>query len=234
MGIFNRKTSIAKSGLLKGATDRHSHILYGVDDGIRDLVDSLACLEYYEKLGVADLWLTPHIMEDVPNTTERLKARFNELCKSYQGPIRLHLAAEYMMDSLLLEKLAAHDLLTMEDNIVLVETSTWRAPEDWLYFLEKIQAAGYKPLFAHVERYQYLKAEDYDKLYRMGIRMQLNYGSLTGFYGETAQRKSRELLAKGYYSYCGSDCHRLHNVEKQFTSDCLKKAELSLLRDCIR
>lgn len=234
MGLFNRKQNILKSGILRGATDRHSHILYGVDDGVRDLRDSLEILSYYEQAGLADLWLTPHIMEDVPNTCERLKARFAELNKAYPGPIRLHLAAEYMLDSLFLARLKEHDLLTMDDNKVLVETSTWRAPEDWLYFFSQIRAEGYSPVFAHVERYQYLSSEDYEKLHDMGIEMQLNFGSLTGFYGETAKRKSRDLLAKGYYSCCGSDCHRMHNIVKQYSDDCLSKADQAMLKELFR
>ena len=47
--------------------------------------DSLAVLDYYESLGMSEVWLTPHIMEDIPNTTDDLKKRFEELCKHYKG-----------------------------------------------------------------------------------------------------------------------------------------------------
>ncbi len=230
MGLFKHKESLIDSGLLSGAADRHSHILYGVDDGVRELKESLEILSFLETQGLGDLWLTPHVMEDVPNTTERLQKRFGQLCELYSGPVRLHLAAEYMMDALLLERLASHDLLTMEDKILLVETSTWRAPENWKYLFEKMQAEGYRPLFAHVERYQYMTDEDYDELHEKGVLMQLNYGSLTGFYGESAMRKAHELLAKGYYTFCGSDCHRFSNLQQQYSAKSLKPGELNALK----
>ena len=59
-----------EAGLLKGAVDHHSHILYGVDDGVSTEEESLSILSYLEQAGLKTLWLTPHTMEDVPNTTE--------------------------------------------------------------------------------------------------------------------------------------------------------------------
>ena len=92
--FLQSKKSITDSGLLRGAVDNHSHILPGVDDGVRSMDESLAILSYLEEIGLSTLWLTPHTMEDVPNTTEGLKARFQKLKDAYHGPIRLNLASE--------------------------------------------------------------------------------------------------------------------------------------------
>ena len=82
------------SGVLQGAADRHTHILFGVDDGIKTLEDALAVLAVEEAAGISDVWCTPHVMEDMPNTTKVLKERFLLLKAAYKGNIRLHLAAE--------------------------------------------------------------------------------------------------------------------------------------------
>ena len=100
MMLFHKKKTISKDNSLCGFTDHHSHILFGVDDGIQTLSDSLSVLERYASLGVSSVWCTPHIMEDVPNTTSALRERFEELQAAWQGPVRLHLAAENMLDSL--------------------------------------------------------------------------------------------------------------------------------------
>lgn len=226
MGIFDffrRKQSLLESGVLKGLTDRHSHILFGVDDGVRTIEDSLAVLAYEEEIGIKEVWCTPHIMEDVPNTTEQLRERFAKLQDAYNGPITLHLAAEYMLDTLFEERFKAGDLLTMEDNTVLVETSTWNPPADMTGTLRRIQKAGYRPLLAHPERYRYMNEPGYERLHKMGIHFQLNAGSLVGYYGETAMRKSHELLEKGWYSEIGSDCHRLATIQEQYTRETLSK-----------
>lgn len=99
MWFWNKKHTIATSGILSGATDHHSHILPGVDDGVETLEEALRILSEYETLGIKELWLTPHIMEDIPNTPKKLTARFNELKAAYTGNITLHLAAEYMIDN---------------------------------------------------------------------------------------------------------------------------------------
>ena len=99
MFFFNKKHTIAASGILQGATDHHSHILPGVDDGVETIAEALHILATYESLGIKELWLTPHIMEDIPNSPAKLQARFEELKAAYTGNITLHLAAEYMIDN---------------------------------------------------------------------------------------------------------------------------------------
>lgn len=99
MWPFSKKRTIAQSGILAGCTDHHSHILPGVDDGVESMDEALRILATYEAAGVKELWLTPHIMEDIPNTPEKLQARFAELTARYKGSITLHLAAEYMIDN---------------------------------------------------------------------------------------------------------------------------------------
>ena len=100
MWPFSRYISVSSKGILQGMTDCHSHLLPGVDDGVRTAEESLRILEEMERQGIRKLWLTPHIMEDIPNTTDALKTRFRTLCESYRGNIRLELAAEYMLDNL--------------------------------------------------------------------------------------------------------------------------------------
>lgn len=233
MGFFDfikRKQSLQSSGILQGVTDRHSHILFGVDDGIRTLEDSLAVLAYDEEVGIKEVWCTPHIMEDVPNTTEALRERFAQLQEAYNGPIKIHLAAEYMLDTLFEERFKAGDLLTMEDNTILVETSTWNPPTDMTGTLRRIQKAGYRPLLAHPERYRYLTEPGYERLHKMGVHFQLNLGSLVGYYGETAMGKAHDLLEKGWYSEVGSDCHRLATIKEQYTREVLTKDIVSRLQ----
>lgn len=229
LNFLSPKQSIAESGILAGSTDCHSHILYGVDDGIRVSEDSLAVLAYEESLGVKEVWCTPHIMEDVPNTTESLKAKFEELCNLYKGPIKLHLAAEYMLDTVFEQRLKDRDLLTMEDDTLLVEVSVMAEPYDLVGMLKEIMSAGYHSLLAHPERYRYLTEKDYNMLHELGVKFQLNLASVTGYYGTEAQSKASYILAKGWYSATGSDCHRLRSIKDQYTRKELKKKTIQQL-----
>lgn len=221
--LFNSRRSLQESEILRGTCDRHSHILYGVDDGVRTSEESLSILSYLEKLGVKELWCTPHVMEDAPNTTDKLKSRFSELTLMYEGSIRLHLAAEYMMDNLFVERLKSRDLLTMDDDIVLVETSTVVPPYDLHGTLSDMMSAGYRPMLAHPERYRFLELADLRQLHSQGVLLQLNIASLTGYYGNTARAKAESLLKDGLYAAYGSDCHREKVIKDQYSRQELKK-----------
>lgn len=203
------------SSLLTNFTDHHSHILPGVDDGVKKMEVSLKVLERYEQLGIAEVWCTPHVMEDIPNTTAGLQARFAELCEAYQGPIKLHLAAEYMMDALFEERLEQDDLLKLgnDGNQVLVETSYFNPPMDLDSILRRIKQKGLYPMLAHPERYVYMGKDRYKALKESGIRFQLNLSSLAGGYGSEAKDKANWILKQGYYNIAGSDLHSSKNID---------------------
>lgn len=196
-------------------TDFHCHILPGVDDGVSTMEDSLAILSEYESLGITTVWCTPHVMEDCPNTTEGLKARFSQLRLEYKGTISLNLAAEYMMDNLFLERLESGDLLTL-DGKVLVETSYFNPPANLDDTLERIKSKGFFPILAHPERYMYMSKEDYRKYKASDIFFQMNLGSLKGYYGRHVKKKAKWLKRKGFYEYSGSDLHSRSMVSHIF------------------
>ena len=229
--IFNTKKKLINTGIFSGATDWHSHILPGVDDGVQQMEESLAVLEYYEKIGIKEVWLTPHIMEDWPNTPEELQARFQELQAAYQGPVKLNLAAENMLDNLFTERLAAKQLMPIgpKRDHLLVETSYFQPPIDFYETLKRIQEIGYTPILAHPERYIYMEDSDYERLVSMKVKLQLNIVSLVGAYGKPAQEKAQMLLSKGCYSFFGSDLHRLRAFMAGVNVKGLKKEQVTML-----
>lgn len=217
--------------MLSGLTDWHTHLLPGVDDGFKTMEESLEALRHFDAQGVDTVWLTPHIMEDYPNTTDKLRSRFEELQKAWTGNLKLRLASENMLDPLFEERLAAADLLPIGENAdhLLVETSYFSAPMGFDDMIDSIMKAGYYPLLAHPERYTYMNEADYIRLHDKGVKMQLNYVSLVGGYGETARKKSVWLLKNGYIDVVGSDMHRLKSNQTLIAQKPAKKEHLDLL-----
>ncbi|MBR3012460.1 MAG: capsular biosynthesis protein [Bacteroidales bacterium] len=235
MGLFSHKYSITDKRLLEGATDHHSHILFGVDDGVSKAEESLAILAILEEAGLKSLWLTPHTMEDVPNTTEGLRKRFAELKAMYNGPIELHLASEYMMDELFERHLAEKDFLFhREEGSVLMETSTWSGPYNFWDMVDRTMRAGFRPVLAHPERYEYMGEKEYSKLHGMGVRLQLNYPSLLGYYGSHVKAKAEFILKKGWYDMAGSDCHRIRSIRHILEEKVLKKDMAESLKGVLK
>ncbi len=202
-----------------GCTDYHSHILPGVDDGISLLEDSLAVLNEYEAAGIRELWLTPHVMEDCPNTTEGLRKVFGELSEAYSGSVSLHLASENMLDGLFQERLSSGDLLPIgrDGNCLLVETSYFNPPIGLHEFIGRIKSAGYFPVLAHPERYTYMNEKDYSDLKEKGVLFQLNIASVAGMYGMTAKKKAEYIMSKGWYDISGTDVHRVIQFSKMMS-----------------
>ena len=232
MWPFSSKYNLLQSGIFNGWTDRHSHILPGVDDGIQSVKDSLAILTMYEQMGVKKVWLTPHIMEDCPNTPEKLKARFEELESAYQGKIELSLSAENMMDGLFVKRLEQGILMPYGDNQdeLLIETSYVQPPMGMEGILRDMRKAGYIPVLAHPERYLYMDAEKYENIKEMGVKFQLNVTSLIGAYGKQVKERAEYLLNEGYYNYSGSDAHSYHAIQRAFEHKSLKKDAISAIR----
>ena len=231
MWPFTRKFALQGAGYFHDWTDWHCHILPGVDDGIRTMEDSLKVLSFYADIGVREVWLTPHVMEDIPNTPAGLRERFAELSSAYHGPLRLHLAAEHMLDNLFEERLAAGEVLPIgaAGNTLLVETSYFNPPIDMDGLLRRISGKGFRPLLAHPERYVYMEMKDYRRLRENGVAFQLNLLSLAGMYGADARKRALQLLKEGMYERTGSDLHRLRPFAHAIAADCLTKQQLAKL-----
>jgi tyrosine-protein phosphatase YwqE len=199
--------------------------------------DSLSVLKFYEQAGVSTVWLTPHIMEDVPNEPAELKERFEELKEAYrqtegEKKINLHLAAENMIDPLFVKRLEAGNLLTYGDkgDELLVETSYAQAPYRFKLILQDIRKAGLTPVLAHPERYRYMDYDDYDTLHEQGVRFQLNITSLAGAYGPEPKERAEYLLEEGYYTYQGSDLHSLSAFKLAINERSVRKRIYRLLQ----
>lgn len=229
--FFSKKYSFLDGGIFDDATDLHCHILPGVDDGIPTMKDALNVLAYYEQVGIREVWLTPHVLEDMPNTTANLRLRYEELQREYNGGITLHLAAENMVDGqFFLERLEADDVLTIgnQGDHLLIEFSYLQPPLHFFDTIKKIQEKGLTPILAHPERYSYMSIEEYQLLKKKGCKLQMNVTSLIGAYGSRVQKKAQAMLSMGLYDFCGTDLHSLCSFKQAAQQ---KKLNKDMLRE---
>ena len=215
--MFGFRNKLPKD-LFEGASDVHSHLLPGVDDGFSTMEKSIYALKKLEEHGIKKMTLTPHFMKDYPdNDRATITAKF-EIYKAEASKvcgIELHLAAEYMLDARFLEHFK-QGLLTLDKDgtHVLCETSYLMYEHGISDMLYEIMCAEYQPVIAHPERYEYANKNVYFKWIDKRYKFQLNILSLAGAYGSTAVAKSHYLLKEGLYDYVGSDMHRLSNYER--------------------
>lgn len=168
--LFPKKNAV-HTDLLRGTADVHSHLLPGVDDGVQSADDMQAALNAMQEAGVERVFLTPHVMADLPdNRRSYLQDRFACMKQFAPEGIELRLAAEYMLDAGFRLQMA-DGLLTYEDRQVLVETSYLSPPPDYLNLLYELSLEGYTPVLAHPERYMYMTKEDYFRLEGQGLQV---------------------------------------------------------------
>jgi len=200
-------------------TDMHSHLLPGIDDGAQTIDDSIQLIRSLMDMGYSSFITTPHIKSDIyPNTAATIHNALQELNQALQqrgiqAPI--HAAAEYYMDDRFAELLEEKQLLTLHKNEVLVEFSFMFEPIRLPETIFRIHTKGYKPVFAHPERYSYYhsKPEIFKEIKERGGLLQLNTLSLAGYYGKPVKETAEWLLNEGLYDYCGTDLHHIRHVE---------------------
>lgn len=220
--IFKSSISQPNQNVTPGfiSTDVHSHLLPGIDDGSKNLSESIELVKILASLGYKKLITTPHIMGDFyRNTPEVIQERLEELRAALVQqdiPIEIEAAAEYYLDEYFMDLLHNNKpLLNFGNQYVLFETSFINKPEQFLEAIFLMQSLGYKPVLAHPERYVYLRKSSalLQTIVERGVHLQINLNSLAGYYSKSAQEFSEELIQKNLVSFVGTDCHKLSHLE---------------------
>jgi protein-tyrosine phosphatase len=197
--------------------DLHNHLLPGVDDGARDETEGLAGLRALHAAGVRSLVTTPHVDASVLARPQTLRARLGELDLAWQRlsrvaatvpDVELRRGAEIMLDLPVLNVDDARVRLA-GGPYVLVEFPQPNVPPNTPAALHRIREAGAIPVVAHPERYEDVKREPrFTRRWRdAGAYLQLNGGSLLGWYGKQARSAALALLREGAIDYVASDYH---------------------------
>lgn len=168
-------------------------------------------------------------MEDIPNTPDSLKSGFEELKKNYNGNINLHLAAENMLDNLFIQRFEKNNILSMNNKMILVETSYFNPPMEFDGLIGDILNKGYWPLLAHPERYKYMDENKYRQLKERGVLFQLNLGAIVGGYSPETQTKAKKILQNGWYDCIGSDIHSFKQLKQLIGIKALTSKEINLI-----
>jgi protein-tyrosine phosphatase len=197
--------------------DMHSHLIPGVDDGVKTNEESFAVIEELISLGYRKIVTTPHIMSDYfGNTLESLTLAYSKFLPALQArgySISFELAAEYYMDEMLIESVNAKSpLLTFGDRHFLFETNAVSEPLQLKEFIFLLTSQGYKPILAHPERYQYMTLDKAEDLRHRGVLLQVNLLSLLGYYGPPMQKLAEKFIDRGWVDLLGTDCHNIDQI----------------------
>lgn len=237
-------TAKLRDGTCAWRVDIHSHLVPGLDDGVKDSVQALACLKQLVKWGISKVITTPHVSLDwYPNKTNTIREGqlfLQALIEAHQLPLCIEVAAEYLIDDFFFNLLQTGDLLSFgQERYLLIETGWASAPNSIDNVLFRIKTHGYQPVLAHPERYKYYHSNKKGllHLHETGCLFQLNWMSFTGQYGAAIQKQARFLLQENLVDFIGSDLHQpsdLRSMARLFGSTDLQLLQRkSLLNDSL-
>ena len=200
---------------MEGTYDIHCHILPEVDDGSKSMDESIQMLKMQYEDGVRAIILTPHYRKNMFETPEEIIMRkFGSLQQirtlNEVSDLKLHLGCELHTSMDMLELFQIRKNLTLAgSSFVLTEFSNTDSKDYVKERCYQLLSNGYQPILAHIERYEctYRNLDFVDELRQMGIRMQVNAGSILGSNGRSVKRYCRKLMKRDLLDFAGSDAH---------------------------
>ena len=190
--------------------DIHNHIVYGVDDGSRNLDESIKMVELYKKAGFDQIIATSHYDKsrytvDANEIKEKVSIINDEIEKRTLD-FKVYPGHEIQVELDMIKKIKSGNLLTLNNSrYVLCELSFVNKPTFLKDLFYNLELEGYVPIIAHVERYPYVEnnIEWLEDFIKMGALIQINYSSIKSNYEIT-----RELLERNMVHIIGTDSHQ--------------------------
>lgn len=199
--------------------DIHCHILPGIDDGARNVEETIDMIKEAYRGGCRAICSTSHYMEGSyeadSDQRKEIIARIEEVLKQEKIEMPIYIGAEAYV-STEIPVLIKHDIiptlnhsryllfeLPMNTNILYLDDVVF-----------SLLSENIIPIMAHPERYTCVQEnpnlllEWIDK----GILFQMNIGSLSGIYGKTVKKTALKLIKANMIHFLATDAHRHHSI----------------------
>lgn len=221
--------------------DIHSHIIPWIDDGAENIGTALEMLKIAAANGTRFIAATPHYISDaVFNTSSMVTEKCLELQKLANDEgidISIYPGSELLISSHVTGVLK-NDMPGSINNssYLLIEFPMSGIPacaDDVVYFL---QLKGLIPIIAHPERNLEVLRDTriLDGFLSKGLLLQVNAGSITGFFGRKVQKTAMKLIKSGMAHFVASDAHSCNErspnigsaagiVEKECSGDIVER-----------
>jgi len=191
--------------------DIHSHVIFDIDDGSKDLEESLKMMSDAEKAGVKTIIATPHFREHVlsPDKTFENLQILKE--KSRDLGVDIRIGFEIILHPMLLQGEDIIEKHTIEGTrFILIEFPFTGFFNQSFTLLTKLQFRKLKPIIAHPERIEafYKNRDIIVDLKGKGCLLQVNAGSIVGYYGERARTFAKCIIKSRMADFVASDAHK--------------------------
>lgn len=192
--------------------DFHSHILPGIDDGAKNVEESVRLLDDMAADGVDIVVATPHFYctrQSIHGFLEKRAEAFDKLKGSLKPEHpRILLGAEVLYDKVLIGKEALSRLTIEGTGFMLLEMPYTELDSTHADGIDSMMSElDIKLIAAHIERYlEYTGFDSLCDILDLGLLGQINAESLAHF---GSRRDCFRLIKNGYVQVMGTDMHRI-------------------------
>jgi protein-tyrosine phosphatase len=195
--------------------DVHCHILPGLDDGPENIEVSIEMAEAAIADGITHVVATPHCSNEYAFDYARVCHLRDELQEKIGDRLTLATGCDFHLNPENLDALrenAARFCINQHDYL-LVEFNEFSIPPSMDQTLHELQLAGLRPIVTHPERNGILRSqpERLAKWVRTGNFVQVTGGSLTGVFGQGAEKDALRWIAQGVVHFVASDAHNMQS-----------------------
>lgn len=195
--------------------DIHCHILPGVDDGAKNLTESLEMARQAINEGIDTIIATPHHLNgkyvnrkvEIINRVQKL----NKVINNEGIDLMILPGQENRIFGKILEEYEKGEILTLsgDSTYIFIEFPTRYVPRYAKQLLYDIQLHGLVPIIVHPERNVQLM-EHPNQLYdfvKNGAATQITASSLTGHFGKKIKKFTEQLIEANLTHFIASDAH---------------------------
>ncbi|MFP5114112.1 tyrosine-protein phosphatase [Bacillaceae bacterium C204] len=194
--------------------DLHCHILPGIDDGARDLSESVMMAQKAVEQGIHTIVATPHHLNNrYENSKQTIMDKVRELNKVLiDKKIDLNVlpGQETRIYGEMVEDFEIGEILPINNTqYVLVEFSSTHVPRYTEKLFYDLQTKGLIPVIVHPERNQEIieRPEILYQLVEKGALTQVTAASICGDFGKKIKTFSLQLIEANLTHFIASDAH---------------------------
>ncbi|MEE1503085.1 MAG: CpsB/CapC family capsule biosynthesis tyrosine phosphatase [Acutalibacteraceae bacterium] len=209
--------------------DIHSHVLWDIDDGSKDVYETINLCDMACSSGTSDLFVTPHLIYwensgDLLDERDWKCEKLSEILEDEEIDLKIHKGFEILCDDEIFEIKYFKPYTLCGSRYILIEFDFFKTSvDDVLSWCSYLITFGLVPVIAHPERYQFFLSEEkaIDELSKKGVLFQINSGSAAGMFGSRVKSFAEKMINKGYADFIGSDAHDLmmRNTDIDFCLD---------------
>ena len=196
--------------------DIHQHLLWGLDDGARDLETSVAMAKAAAQDGVTHVVCTPHANGTYtfdPTTNRNKVAELQQRLDAEQVNLKVGLGCDFHLsyDNIVEAKTDPARFSVNGLGYLMVEIPDYGVPPGLTETFYELQLVGLTPVLTHPERNPTLQADQarLGEWMRGGVLVQVTADSVTGRMGKVAERMAHQLLAKRWVHFLATDAHNV-------------------------